>query len=45
MNEQNPQALGFYERLGFRPYKRTELDEQGRPFPLLYLRGKDVPCS
>lgn len=45
VNEQNPQALGFYERLGFRPYKRTELDEQGRPFPLLYLRGKDVPCS
>lgn len=38
VNEQNPQALGFYEHLGFHPYKRTERDEQGRPFPLLYLR-------
>lgn len=38
VNEQNSQALGFYEHLGFHPYKRTDLDEQGRPFPLLYLR-------
>lgn len=45
VNEQNPQALGFYQRLGFRPYKRTGLDEQGRPFPLLYLHREDPPCS
>lgn len=45
VNEQNPQALGFYERLGFRPCKRTELDGQGRSFPLLYLRREDTPCS
>ncbi len=45
VNEQNPQALGFYERLGFCSYKRTELDGQGRPFPLLYLRREDTPCS
>lgn len=38
VNEQNSQALGFYQRFGFHPYKRTDLDEQGRPFPLLYLR-------
>ncbi|MDO4315856.1 MAG: GNAT family N-acetyltransferase [Oscillospiraceae bacterium] len=45
VNEQNPQALGFYQRMGFRPYQRTELDGQGRPFPLLYLRREDTPCS
>lgn len=38
VNEQNPQALGFYTHMGFRVCKRTDLDEQGRPFPLLYLR-------
>ncbi len=38
VNEQNPQALGFYVHMGFHVYKRTDLDEQGRPFPLLYLR-------
>ena len=38
VNEQNPQAHGFYERMGFEVYKRTPLDEQGQPYPLLYLR-------
>lgn len=38
VNEQNPKAIGFYEHLGFKTYKRTETDEQGRPFPLLYMR-------
>lgn len=38
VNEQNPQAVGFYEHLGFKVYKRTETDEQGNPYPLLYMR-------
>ena len=38
VNEQNPQAVGFYEHMGFTTYKRTELDEEGRPYPLLYMR-------
>lgn len=38
VNEQNPQAIGFYEHLGFRAYKRTDHDEQGNPYPLLYMR-------
>lgn len=38
VNEQNPQAQGFYEHLGFQVYKRTERDEQGNPYPLLYLK-------
>ena len=40
VNEQNPQAIGFYEHLGFETYKRTELDEEGNPYPLLYMRLK-----
>ena len=36
VNEQNPQAIGFYEHMGFHVYKRTELDEQGNAYPLLY---------
>ena len=38
VNEQNPQAVGFYEHLGFKTYRRTELDEEGHPYPLLYMR-------
>ena len=37
VNEQNPQAKEFYEHRGFRVYKRTERDEQGKPYPLLYM--------
>ncbi len=38
VNEQNPQAVGFYERMGFETYRRTDLDEEGNPYPLLYMR-------
>ena len=38
VNEQNPQAVGFYEHMGFSTYQRTETDEEGRPYPLLYMR-------
>ncbi len=38
VNEQNPQAKGFYEHLGFKAYKRSEIDEQGNPYPILYMR-------
>jgi len=38
VNEQNPLAIGFYQRMGFRTYKRTPLDEQGSPYPLLYMK-------
>ena len=39
VNEQNPLAKGFYEHMGFTVYKRTELDEQGNPYPLLYMKS------
>lgn len=38
VNEQNPLAKGFYEYMGFEVYKRTEVDEQGNPYPLLYMK-------
>lgn len=38
VNEQNPQAVGFYEHMGFSVYKRTDLDEEGNPYPLLYMK-------
>lgn len=38
VNEQNPQAVGFYENLAFQVYKRTEYDEEGNPYPLLYMK-------
>ena len=38
VNEQNPQAKGFYEHLGFKVYKKSETDEQGNPYPILYMR-------
>ena len=37
VNKQNPQAKGFYEHMGFQVYKRTDYDEQGNPYPLLYM--------
>ena len=38
VNEQNPLAKEFYEHMGFAAYKRTDLDEQGNPYPLLYMK-------
>lgn len=37
VNEQNPQAKGFYEHMGFRVRERSELDEQGNPYPVLFM--------
>lgn len=38
VNEQNPNAKDFYEYMGFKTYKRTELDEQGNPYAILYMK-------
>lgn len=38
VNEQNPQAVGFYHKLGFVVVARSELDSQGKPYPLLHLQ-------
>ena len=38
VNEQNDKAVGFYEHMGFKTYLRTDFDEQGNPYPLLYMK-------
>ena len=40
VNEQNPQALGFYEHVGFEVFKKSEFDEQDNPFPILHMKLK-----
>lgn len=37
VNEQNPNAIAFYERLGFKRVGRSERDGQGEPFPLIHM--------
>lgn len=45
VNEQNPQARGFYEHMGFQVRRRTETDEQGNPYPLLHMAlPRDSGC-
>ena len=42
VNEQNPSARAFYEAKGFREVGRSDVDGQGRPFPLLHLRRDGI---
>ena len=37
VNEQNPQARGFYEHMGFAVRERSETDDQGNPYPILRM--------
>lgn len=38
VNEQNPQALGFYLKQGFKVVSRSEVDGLGQPYPMLRMR-------
>jgi putative acetyltransferase len=38
VNEQNPEAIRFYEAYGFVVVGRSETDSAGRPYPLLHMR-------
>lgn len=38
VNEQNTQAVEFYRRRGFITVGRDDLDDQGRPYPILHLK-------
>lgn len=40
VNEQNPQARGFYEHCGWRIVGRSETDSQGDPYPLLHMEHR-----
>lgn len=37
VNEQNPRACGFYERMGFVLTGRSETDAEGNPYPILHM--------
>ncbi|AZB11313.1 GNAT family N-acetyltransferase [Chryseobacterium sp. G0162] len=37
VNEQNAQAVGFYQYIGFRVLDRSALDNQGKEYPILHM--------
>jgi putative acetyltransferase len=44
VNEQNGAARLFYEACGFVVEGRSELDDAGRPYPLLHMRLRQGPA-
>ncbi len=42
VNEQNPNAHNFYLRKGFIDVKRSELDEQGNPYPIIFMNTNNM---
>lgn len=43
VNEQNPQAAGFYCRMGFRTTHRDAIDPSGKPYPILHMQLENPP--
>lgn len=37
VNEDNQQAVGFYQKMGFKTISRSALDGMGKPFPILHM--------
>lgn len=37
VNEQNPLAIGFYEKMGFRQTGRSEKDGSGKDYPIIHM--------
>ena len=42
VNEQNPQAVGFYSHLGFAITGRTAVDDYGNTFPILHMKKNTI---
>jgi len=40
VNEQNEQAVGFYQHYGFEVIGRSALDASGKPYPILHMKLK-----
>lgn len=45
VNEQNGQAVGFYEHMGFRVTDRSDCDTEGRPYPILHMKLAPAGCG
>jgi len=41
VNEQNPDAITFYLKYGFKIISRSETDSEGNPYPILHLKLKN----
>jgi putative acetyltransferase len=41
VNEQNQQAVGFYQHHGFTIINRSEFDATGKPYPMLHMELKN----
>ncbi|WP_018692772.1 GNAT family N-acetyltransferase [Algicola sagamiensis] len=41
VNEQNQQAIGFYQHLGFEVISRSPTDGMGKPYPILHMQRND----
>ena len=42
VNEQNPRAEGFYKKMGFHVVSRSDLDGQGKPYPILHMELANI---
>lgn len=43
VNEDNPGAAAFYQRMGFKVVSRSPTDPLGKPYPILHLElGKEI---
>lgn len=40
VNEQNPKATEFYQKIGFEIFERSEKDDLGKPYPILKMKLK-----
>jgi putative acetyltransferase len=43
VNEQNLQAIGFYEKLGFQKIGRSEKDGSGKDYPIIHMSSLMIP--
>ncbi|CAM3565353.1 GNAT family N-acetyltransferase [Erysipelothrix anatis] len=37
VNEDNPNAHAFYEAMGYRVVRRSAVDDEGKPYPILHM--------
>lgn len=46
VNEQNPQAVGFYQHYGCQQTHRSDVDSAGKPYPILTMKlPKKIPSN